>query len=141
MLCALRDGQLDVNYLRGLRRRSLGSEWLAVEISWADFATTQRRPSPAMNAFEDFRVRLQTRTASTSPSAWIVHLTDRAALQPEAPGKSEFIAAFRECFENYPTVGLRATPAPQRLPSEREQRQAFINSRFDPEQMDDHVSG
>lgn len=75
ILCALRDGQLDVNYLRALRNPEVLNEWHTGRCNYLwDFATPRGHPQP----------RGILRVLDDQSKAWFVHLSTQTDLAAEA---------------------------------------------------------
>jgi len=142
MLCALRDGQLDVNYLRVLRDPSARAAWFArktcralVASYFAHAAQSQQRefklvlaealkpaPSVAWTLWEHLR-----------PSADIIVTPHHGSI------KSNLLATLHQHFRSMST-GAEACEAPS-LPFSRQQRQTFMKHRFQLPLSEDPVCG
>jgi DNA-binding transcriptional regulator YiaG len=137
MLCALRDGQLGINYLRALRNPELQAAWSTKEARRALAALIFARLEvpqtefkfPALSAFRQG-------SQSTLPiwqHLWETHWQTSVMPDYSATLVKAVHAAWAE--EDKPTLS-----AP-RLPSCREQRQSFMSQRFDPYSTEETVSG
>ena len=142
MLCALRDGQLDVNYLRALRDPSARAAWTKRKVSQVLFTSyfthMAKAPQP-----ESKRARVQAWKPSSS-SWWILwehqHPGSEIIMAPHhGTSKSNLLAAFHRSFRGKPAESeLRETPP---LPSSRKQRETFIRHRFQVPMAEDPISG
>ena len=141
MLCALRDGQLDVNYLCALRDPSARVVWARRKASQALFVSYFAHMAKIQQ--QEFECTLAETWKPASSASWALwqHLLSAggAIVQARGAGKSSLLAALHESFRVKSTEPeLRKTPL---LPSGRQQRQTLMHHRFQVPMTDDPISG
>jgi DNA-binding transcriptional regulator YiaG len=126
VLCALRDGQLDVNYLRVLQHPTARTVWSARETPQPSFA------SSLVHGHEPVEARLASAVAGEPPEVSPRWQDFRPAVRGSAPwrgfSRSKLLAALHEHLRAHSAEG-GACAAPL-LPSTSQQRQVFMSQRF-----------
>jgi DNA-binding transcriptional regulator YiaG len=133
VLCALRDSQLDVNYLQALRDPEKGTEWAAracrryFSEMLAQFCETKPKHLHGFKSIESGQLAMwqhiwlaaQAGAKSTPPSKVVLFQAKHKSPQPMT--EEEDTGPF----------------AAQRLPSSRQQRETFMQARFDTKQIEE----
>lgn len=141
LLCALRDGQLDVNYLSSLRDPSVRAAWFSRETSRAFL--TAFRTYLVQSRQPELKLSLSKAIKHGPSASWALweHLWSGsgAVVHARGAGKSNFLTVLHEDFRSTPTE-VEAWEPPS-LPSGRQQRPIFVSDRTPITLLDDPVSG
>jgi DNA-binding transcriptional regulator YiaG len=142
-LCALRDGQLGVNYLRALREPVVTVEWRGRSPSHSPLATWFSDRVTKQPEFE-FSWSEMIQSAPSEALALWEHLwiDEETIARTEPTAKSAIVGAQIRAYHSMWAADAQSPPSVPRIPSNREQRRTFIASqRHDPPHTEDTISG
>jgi len=140
MLCALRDGKLDLNYLKSLRDPATATEWVN---HWAHSCCYyfshyihNRQPELEINFGKGCKHGL-----TKSMAVWR-HIWPAAFELPDLDTQKQ-VVAWCDNEARMRNRGDNETTAPEapKLPTSRDQRKAFLKTRYDFPRFDESVVG
>jgi DNA-binding transcriptional regulator YiaG len=137
MLCALRDGQLGVNYLRALRNPNPQPGWSTKEAAhW--FISSPCDQIEAVQVEFKFSHLSPFRPGSPAILPTWRHLWEKESHSPSSSGYAD---AFVKALHAVWAEEERTSPSAPRLPSSWEQRESYMKQRFAPYITEEPVSG